>query len=110
MDGLEHGGIYPFRVDVTPGCKSHPSLEHGSQVSDDIPEKVGRHDHIKGFWVFDKPHGQCIHQGHVSFNAGKILRHLMEHMIPKHHGIIEGVGLGAVGHPAKFLASQSLAL
>ena len=49
-------------------------------------------------WILDEPHGGGIHHGRIGLYIGVGLCHLLVHGIPKNHGIIKGVGLGAVGH------------
>ena len=103
MDGLEHGGVPPLRVQVGARRQAHAAGDGRAQVCQDVAKQVGGDHHLEPARVLDEKHAGRIHQIGVGGHIRVFLCHLGEDLVPIHHGVIEGV---AVGHRLAPAAGQ----
>src|SRR6202043_1275379 len=83
-------------VNVAASRDSHATLNHGSEVSDNVSKHVVGHDYIKPFRILDEPHGSRIHVRIVALDVGVILlADLVEGAFPQIEGKRQHVGFPA---------------
>ena len=65
-------------MDVARCRDAHPTLKHRTQVSDDVPEHIGRHYHVEPLGVLDHPHAAGVDVSMIGLDVGEICRDLGE--------------------------------
>ena len=106
VDGLEHGGELPLRVQVGPGGQAHAAGDGGAQVGEDIAEEVGGDNDLKPLRVFDHEHAGRVHQQGVCLHIRVFPADLGKNLVPEDHGVVERVALADARQRFVFLPGQ----
>ena len=83
-------------IDVATCGDSHPTLNHRSEVGDDVAEHVIGDDDVEPLRVFDEPHGSGVHVGIIALDVRVILlADFVEGALPEIECVSQHVGLAA---------------
>ena len=94
VDGLEHRGRLPLRVQVRGRGDPERASQRRREVRQDVSMQVGRDDRIQRLRLHGHSHGHRVDQHLVPRHVRKILGDLGGNLIPHHHGMALRVALG----------------
>jgi hypothetical protein len=91
MNGLKHGWKFLFGIEIRGRRDADRSDDSGTQIGENVAEKIGTHDNIKPIRVPHKMCGQDIDVELVRDDLREFSRHRMKALIPKGHGVNDAV-------------------
>ena len=83
------------RVDVARGRQAQRAHQRAADVGQDVPEQVAGDDHVQLLRVEHEARRQRVHVLVLDADLGVLLAHQRDDLVPEHHGVVEGVRLGA---------------
>ncbi|MNS96901.1 hypothetical protein D3C72_1312190 [compost metagenome] len=97
VDRLEHRRVAAFRVDIAGGRDAEAAGQRGGEVAQDVRVEVGGDDGVQRLRAVDHARGGGIDQFLVPGHVREVLCDFHGHLVPHHHGVALGVGLGDHG-------------